>query len=88
MRPCVFGQAIGARELEIGWCVVPVGRGVLQDVHVESSVVGNDKPITDQVGYFGPYLVEVRRISGVGRSNAVNLNVEVVVPVVGRTDQP
>ena len=86
MRPCVFRQAIGARELEIGWRVIPVSRGVLQDVHVERRVVSNNKPITDQVGYFGPYLVKVRRSSGVGRSNAVDLNVEVVVPIVGRTD--
>ena len=87
MRPCVFRQAIGTRELEVGWRVVPVRRGVLEDVHVESCVVGNDKSITDQVGHFGPYPVEVRRIRGVGRSNTVNLDVEVVVPVVGRTDQ-
>ena len=37
----------------------------------------------NQVGYFGSYMVEVRHIRGVGRSHAVNLDVEVVVPVVG-----
>ena len=41
----------------------------------------------NQVGYFGSYMVEVRHIRGVGRSHAVNLDVEVVVPVVGRADQ-
>ena len=30
---------------------------------------------------------EGRHIRGVGRSHAVNLGVEVVVPVVGRADQ-
>jgi hypothetical protein len=48
---------------------------------------GVDKSTTDQVDHFGAYVVKVRRIRGVVRSNAVNLDVEVVVPVVGRTDQ-
>ena len=50
-------------------------------------VAGIDKSTTDQVGHFGPCMVEVRHIRGVGRSHAVNLDVEVVVPVAGRADQ-
>ena len=50
-------------------------------------VAGNGKSTTDQVGHFGSCMVEVRHIRGVGRSHAVNLDVEVVVPVVGRADQ-
>ena len=46
-------------------------------------VAGIDKSTTDQVGHFGSCMVEVRHIRGVGRSHAVNLDVEVVVPVVG-----
>ena len=50
--------------------------------------MSNDESVTDEGCDLGPHLIEVECFCGVGRPDAVDRNVEIVVPVVGRMNQP